>query len=607
MQAETRETRDSAAPERRLSERLRTLAAHPALCVGILAGILACYGALKLYSLNFVDGDEHMYFYMSLLVSRGQWPYRDFFFSHPPLQLYLAGALYKLFGYSLALSKAIPSVAAMVSAGHVFLLGKRLVGRWEGLLGAALFLFTFDVLRGSSHFTGANCALAFGLAASYQGLCRRPIAAGILFGLATFIGIYMAPLAAMLVVLLAFRSWRESLRLLASYAATCAALVALFVGVAGGHAFWYQVFGYNLNKIPFRYSWFAKFRNVAFLNSTVMLGFVPGIAWAAALWKLRGRPTEKSDLPGLLGRIGGRLNLWNGDRIAAQTIFATLVCGYFYFYSTRVDYYSYYFMLIMPWMGLMTATWALDTGRFIVGLRKELRRAKSETSQPKSRQERRSLERQRLKNEAGAETFRLWPLVLGAASLLAVLLYRQGIGSDRQAEMGEEGSRYTWHDSRYLPSFVNGAIKGIFWSSSSDPVHPPNAITYYLQHESMHAPTIDAFVHMVRSECRPGERIFGDYSLGPFAAAVGPCVLGANLADTNPHRFKVHESTPADWVRALEADHLAIAIVAPGAVMMKERALRDYLTHTFPRTVAVWDDPYAGHVELRRRASSPPP
>jgi hypothetical protein len=42
--------------------------------------------------------------------------------------------------------------------------------------------------------------------------------------------------------------------------------------------------------------------------------------------------------------------------------------------------------------------------------------------------------------------------------------------------------------------------------------------------------------------------------------------------------------------------------------MMKERVLRDYLTSTFPRTVAVWDDPYAGHVELRRRrpASAPP-
>ena len=146
-------------------------------------------------------------------------------------------------------------------------------------------------------------------------------------------------------------------------------------------------------------------------------------------------------------------------------------------------------------------------------------------------------------------------------------------------------------------------MRGLFWSPTSEPIHPPSAIAYYLQHESMHAPTIDTFVRAVRAECRPGERIFGEYSLGPFAGALGPCVLGADLADTNPHRFKVHESTPEDWVRALERDHLDIAIVVPGMTMMKERVLREYLTGTFSRIVATWDDPYAGHVELRRRAN----
>jgi hypothetical protein len=80
-------------------------------------------------------------------------------------------------------------------------------------------------------------------------------------------------------------------------------------------------------------------------------------------------------------------------------------------------------------------------------------------------------------------------------------------------------------------------------------------------------------------------------------------VLAANLADTNPHRWKVHESTPQDWVAALERDHLDIAIVARGDSMLREPVVRDYLTTTFPRTVATWDDPYAGHVELHRRAA----
>ena len=568
-----------------------------------LGAVLLGFALLKLYSLNFVNGDEHMYFYMSLLVSKGKWPYRDFFFSHPPLQLYLMGTLYKLFGYSLALSKAVPSLAAMVSGVHVYLLGRRLVGRIEALVAVALFLFTFDVLRGSSHFTGANCALAFGLAATYQAVARRPILAGVLFAVGTFIGIYIAPLALMLGVLLILRSGKESLRLLCSYAAASALVCAVFAGVAG-HAFWYQVFGYNLNKIALRYSWYAKARSVAYLNTAAVIGVVPGIVWAIATWGLRGRARGESALPGAAGRLAARLNLWSGDRVAAQMIFATFICGYLYFYSTRVDYYSYYFMLIMPWTGLMTATVAVDVLRFI-GERLGSR-PPNEPSLSRAERRRRQTAARRHPAASAANAarpvWRLWPLVACAVALALVLLYRQGISAERQEEAGNDVMTYAWRDSPYLPGALNRMVRALFWSPSSDATHPPNAITYYLQHETLSAPTIDAFVRAVREQCRPGERIFGEYSLGPFAAAVGSCVLAANLADTNNHRFKVHESTPGDWVRALEQDHLDIAILVPGSAMLKERELRDYLTGTFPRRVATWNDPYVGHVELRRRA-----
>ena len=583
----------------------RLRAAERSITLAGLGCVLLFFALLKLYSLNFVKGDEHMYFYMSLLVSKGKWPYRDFFFSHPPLQLYLMGALYKLFGYSLALSKAVPSLAAMVSGVYVYLLGRRLVGRSEALLAVVLFLFTFDVLRGSSHFTGANCALAFGLAATYQALVRRPILAGVLFAIGTFIGVYLAPLALMLVVLLAFRSWKESLRLLCSYIAVSSVICAIFASVAG-HAFWYQVFSYNLNKVAMRYSWYAKARNVAYLNTAVMIGFVPGLVWAIAIWALRGRARGETALPGAAGRLGGWLNLWGGDRVAAQMIFATFICGNLYFYSTLVVYYSYYFMLIMPWMGLMTATVTVDVLRYLAE-----RLDSVASSEPAlSRGERRRRQQAARKQERAAGSFahaprlawRLWPVVACAAALALVLLYRQGIGADRQDEAGDGTMTYAWRDSPFLPSAVNGVVRALFWLPSSDSTNPPNAITYYLQHETLSAPTVDTFVKAVRGQCRPGERIFGEYSLGPFAAAVGSCVLGADLADTNPQRFKVHESTPEDWVRALENDHLDIAIVVPGSSLLKERAMRDYLTGTFPRLVATWDDPYVGHVELHRRA-----
>jgi hypothetical protein len=409
----------------------------------------------------------------------------------------------------------------------------------------------------------------------------------------------------MLSVLLAFRSWKESLRLLGSALVVSVVVCAVFAGVAG-HAFWYQVFGYNLNKIALRYSWFAKTRNVAYLNTAVMIGFVPGMVWAIATWVLRGRARGETTLPGAAGRLGAWLNLWGGDRVAAQMIFATLICGYLYFYSTRVDYYSYYFMLIMPWMGLMTATVTVDVLRYVG----ERLSSGTPGEPPSSRGERRRRQQAARRQERTAGSapnaprlvWRLWPLVACAAAVALVLVYRQGIGADRQEEAGDGTTTYAWRDSPFLPGAVNGMVRALFWSPASDSTHPPNAITYYLQHETLSAPTIDSFVQAVRGQCRPGERIFGEYSLGPFAAAVGSCVLGANLADTNPHRFKVHESTPEDWVRALEKDHLDIAIVVPGSSTLKERVIRDYLTGTFPRLVATWDDPYAGHVELRRRA-----
>jgi len=62
----------------------------------------------------------------------------------------------------------VPSLQPQFSGVHVYLIGKRLAGRLEAVLRTFLFLFTYDVLRGSSHFTGANCALAFGMAATYQ-------------------------------------------------------------------------------------------------------------------------------------------------------------------------------------------------------------------------------------------------------------------------------------------------------------------------------------------------------------------------------------------------------------------------------------------------------
>ena len=136
-------------------------------------------------------------------------------------------------------------------------------------------------------------------------------------------------------------------------------------------------------------------------------------------------------------------------------------------------------MLVMPWMGLATSTFAVDVVRFV----RERKRPAVAPEAPVSRAEKRRREKAARQRRAGQSNpqldsnWKAWPLVTAGIALVATLAYRQGIGHDRQTEMGEEGSHYSWHDSRFLPSWANGVVKATFWSDVSDPIHPPNAIT----------------------------------------------------------------------------------------------------------------------------------
>jgi hypothetical protein len=251
----------------------------------------------------------------------------------------------------------------------------------------------------------------------------------------------------------------------------------------------------------------------------------------------------------------------------------------------------------------MGAYVALDVTRFVS---EQMRRDASEmvaapvSTRPSRADKRRA---KRASVEVSKHRGHIWPVVGCGIVLAGVIAFRQSIATDRLEEMGSGMSRYAWRDSPYLGSTLNAALRNLFWTPVSDAIHLPPTISRYLQHETVAAPTIDEFVRAVRAECRPGERIFGEYSLGPFAASVSDCILAANLADTNPHRLKVGESTPEGWVEAIEKDHLAIAIVVPGSAMLQSEPMKQYLLNTFPRVVYTWKDPYVGRVELRRRNS----
>ena len=77
----------------------------------LLAAFMAAFLAITLRGLSTIQpGDENVYYYMGRLVSEGKMPYRDFFFAHPPLQIYLIALVYKAFGFSIAALKSVSMI-----------------------------------------------------------------------------------------------------------------------------------------------------------------------------------------------------------------------------------------------------------------------------------------------------------------------------------------------------------------------------------------------------------------------------------------------------------------------------------------------------------------
>src|SRR3989338_10215315 len=78
-------------------------------------------------------GDEDVYYYMGKMISEGKIPYRDFFFAHPPLHIYLTALVYKVFGFNIIILKSMPFISTLVSAFFIFKIAKEKFGTAESV------------------------------------------------------------------------------------------------------------------------------------------------------------------------------------------------------------------------------------------------------------------------------------------------------------------------------------------------------------------------------------------------------------------------------------------------------------------------------------------
>jgi hypothetical protein len=572
---------------------------------GLVAFVSALFLLLKLYSVNVFVGDEHLYFNMAVLVNEGLIPHRDFFYTHPPLHLYVAALAVWLFGYSLFLVKALPNLSMLVGGLLVFAVAKRALANGVAALACGLFLLSFDPLRISSHFTGGNLAFALSMAGLWFGLLNWAAVGGVFFGLGALVAAYVAPGAAAVALMLLWRSRKLALTFVAAAAAVALA-GNLILYVMAGRDFVYQVYLTQFEKGPegslIGYALYHRLGYILYENLAMTSGFVAGVVLLA------GRVCQS--LSGSARNKGLRLRAFQAWVASPQGEFlllsATWFVLYWIFYNSIRLHHAYYFIFIMPMFAWFSAYSYVEIGRSALRL---VRSAAMRSAESGMRNGGRAEWRKETRTAKGAATKSRWPLRLASPLLVGLGLVAPVIVSLQVfyvpyalKRYGTQPRLYNWQPIPYLKQ-LDPLIQRVFWNPIDDPRDPPWGITAYLQHESIHVTVAEQIYDAVRRHSRPHERIFGEGGLTPLVASETGRRVAANLVDTSTYRLSYGLSKIEDWIAEIEADNVKLMVVRDGVHLMRTPAFRRYVEGTF-RTVETLRDPRFGVFKVMRRRTA---
>ncbi|MBI3037280.1 glycosyltransferase family 39 protein, partial [Candidatus Woesearchaeota archaeon] len=204
---------------------------------------------IKANAAGYSVSDENTYYKMGQLVAQGQVPYRDFFFAHPPLQIYIYAAVFKVFGFNFLMLKMISAVSVVVAAAFVFAAMKDKLNAKIAAAATVLFLFSYGTLLFSNFPTGTEIATAFAAAGFYFFMRKKFTTSGILLGFASVTALLSVIILSLLLFFAAFilRDKKSAAKLLIGFSVVFVAINGLFLLIAKGE-FLKQVLIYHLNK-----------------------------------------------------------------------------------------------------------------------------------------------------------------------------------------------------------------------------------------------------------------------------------------------------------------------------------------------------------------------
>lgn len=536
-------------------------------CIAPVA-LLLLFFALKSYALNPAISDENIYFYDAWLMIDGHWPYRDFFFAHPPLHLIPGWLLLSVTdGFNLQVMKGLPLFAAAVTSVIVFFIARRAAGPMAAIAAMALFLLSHDVLRASSHWTGINWSLAWMTAGMLLALRGQPVASGVLLGLGICTGIYVAPAAAVLVIMLLIVRPRHGKLCFLALAFTTLVINGFFWFV-GGEGFIDGVYRYHLLKPPGDGTDFSdQAVPLLFHNFFVLAGPVYLAPLTLSTILLR---KDDNKLPGW--RLFLDPEKSPGTAIALWCI--ALWLAYILFLSLLGRVFQFYFLLMFP-------AASVCGGIFVAICIRTLQRIPQ-----------------------GGK-----PAVLFAAMFSAVVagFYAYPFFEHRLPYFDNNSGktiRYSLPPSA-LPSTFQKIVEKTIWRDYRTIGNRYTGVQYYLWHESRFYDEARPIADFLGNNSQPNEALFGDSTSTPLLALMAGRRIVDNFVDTNAMRFRAGLPSAGQAISRLRSallrDNypLTWVLLRPGFGITRIGAISSFLEAHF-RQVKEFRSRYHGTFILMR-------
>ena len=167
----------------------------------LFIAIVLLFVAVRINGLDYSISDENTSFYIAKMMAEGKTIYKDFFYAHPPLQIYLLALLYKIFGFDFLLLKLTPLIFTLIGAFFIFKIMQR-YSNISAICASLLFLFSYDSLRASTYAMGISMTTMLVVISIYYLFEKKYLAAGIFSGFAGITGLYsLVPIAIIFVYL----------------------------------------------------------------------------------------------------------------------------------------------------------------------------------------------------------------------------------------------------------------------------------------------------------------------------------------------------------------------------------------------------------------------